>query len=152
MRIDPALFAWLNEPMKREPSSRMNVIRTILIAIPIIAMALFFKIASGGGKLLYFSKEAPSFMRATFFRFDDTKSRKVGLKPGDQLILSWEEVEEQGSLRLEIRDPDKVVLETLNDSVEDYAFTADRKGNYQLFIVGERARGSFSLRWDYIEK
>lgn len=138
-------------PMKsrNNPSSRMNVIRTILIAVPIIAASLFFKLASGEGKLLYFAKEDPSSIKASFLRFTDTKSRKIGLKPGDRLIIQWDEEEKRGSLHLEIRDPEGFTLKTLTHSEDDYQFIADTKGNYQLYIVGEGAQGSFDLRWDY---
>lgn len=126
-------------------------LKTIIIAVPILVIAIGLKLLQGDGRLLYMSSDRPAAMQARFFRFSDEKERKVGLSPGDELIIRWEETEKAGSLRLEISDPEGKLIKRIDKGPAEYRCIAAQKGNYRLMVVGEKARGSFSVSWDYIQ-
>lgn len=129
---------------------KRNTVRTFIIAVPIILLSIGLKLAQGEGRLLYISSEGPAYMKASFYRFGDTKERKVGMNPGDSLLIDWREEEKSGSLSLEIRDPSGVVIETLASPASGYLLTARGKGNHRLKVIGEKARGSFAVSWEYL--
>ncbi|WP_020611072.1 hypothetical protein [Sediminispirochaeta bajacaliforniensis] len=126
-------------------------LKTIIIAVPILVIAIGLKLLQGDGRLLYMSSDRPAAMQARFYRFSDEKERKVGLSPGDELIIRWEETEKAGSLRLEISDPEGKLIKRIDKGPAEYRCIAAQKGNYRLMAVGEKARGSFSVSWDYIQ-
>ncbi len=124
--------------------------KTFLIAVPIIILSIGIKLIQGDGRLLYVSSEDSSSMQASFYRFSDSKERKIGLKPEDRLLIDWEEEEKSGSLYLEIHDPSGVLVETLVEPVSGHLLKGGQKGNYKLKVIGDKARGSFSLSWTYL--
>jgi hypothetical protein len=127
-----------------------NILKTFLIAVPIIILSIGLKLVQGDGRLLYVSSEDSSSMQASFYRFSDSKERKIGLKPEDRLLIDWEEEEKSGSLSQEIYDPTGVLVETLTETSSGYLLKGGQKGNYKLKVAGDRARGSFSLSWTYL--
>jgi hypothetical protein len=142
--LDPAGTTCFNELMNR------NILKTFLIAIPIIILSVGLKLVQDDGRLLYVSSEDSASMQATFYRFSDSKERKIGLNPKDRLLIDWEEEEKSGSLILEIYDPAGVLVETLTEPRSGHLLKGGQKGNYKLKVIGEKARGSFSLSWTYL--
>jgi len=126
-------------------------LKTIIIAIPVLVIVIGLKLLQGDGRFLYMSSDRPATMQARFYRFSDEKERKVGLLPGDELMIRWEEMEKAGTLRLEIFDPEGKLIKRIDNGPAEYRCIATQKGNYRLLVVGEKARGSFSVSWDYIQ-
>lgn len=123
--------------------------KTLLLAIPLLALALLIKVASGEGRLLYVSREDDQAMSARFLLFDGEKERKIGLHRGDSLEIEYREIEKSGNLELLVFDPSDHLLQRIPGDA-GYTITAGEKGNYLMKVAGDSARGAFSLRWRYI--
>ena len=87
---------------------------------------------------------------ASYRRFDGREVETYQLESGESFSLSYNIDVEEGSLALELIDPEKnpVWEESFSEDTEDvFEFTPETSGSYQLHVIGDDTQGSFELTW-----
>jgi len=88
--------------------------------------------------------------QASYRRFDGQEIETYQLESGESFTLSYNIEVEEGSLTLEMFDPeDNLVWENTfsEDAQDSFAFTPETDGRYELRVIGDETQGSFELNW-----
>ena len=87
---------------------------------------------------------------ASYRRFDGQEVETYQLDSGESFTLSYDIEVDEGSLTLELVDPqDELVWEeSFSEHAEDvFEFTPESSGHYRLRVIGDDTQGSFELNW-----
>lgn len=87
---------------------------------------------------------------ASYRRFDGREVENYQLEAGESFSLSYDIEVDEGSLTLELVDPqDELVWEeTFSEDDEDvFEVTPETSGRYRLRVIGDDTQGSFELNW-----
>ena len=88
---------------------------------------------------------------ARFQFFDGQQTDTIRLDAGERFNLKYEIEVVEGSLTLELLDPEKALLwekRFLEKESSNFEFTSETSGQYTLKVIGREAQGSFDLRWE----
>ena len=86
--------------------------------------------------------------------FDGRKVERIQIDAGDNFDLTYDVEVDDGSLRLELIDPDREKVweaSFLEDNEDLMSFRAEKSGRYTLWIIGDQTEGGFELRWETSE-
>ena len=87
---------------------------------------------------------------ASYRRFDGQEVETYQLESGKSFSLSYDIEVNEGSLTLELVNPEDepVWEESFSENAEDvFEFTPETTGRYRLRVIGDDTRGSFELTW-----
>ncbi|MFW5710431.1 MAG: hypothetical protein ACOCW5_00085 [Spirochaetia bacterium] len=123
---------------------KADVKRILLIGIPMLLLAIGIKMLDNEARILWFERNGTNYTRAQFYLFSGEKERAFSVKEDEKVRIEWEPELKKGHLLLSVN--------TLADSIEaegadTITFTAAEKGQINLQVKGEEARGSFEVRW-----
>ena len=92
-----------------------------------------------------------SGIEARFDRFDGMELRSLNLDVGDQLVIDFQAELDNGSLDVQMLDPDGSLVDEARFDKPGNAritVTAEDEGNYRIQIVGKGASGGFVVHWE----
>ncbi len=125
---------------------KADIKRILLIGIPMLLLAIGVKMLDNEAKILWFEKNGTEFTSARFYLFSGEKERAFRVKEDDEVTVQWIPELKKGSLELSVMKPSSD--EALIASEENtFSFVTQEKGQVQLTIVGNEARGNFEVRW-----
>jgi len=122
-------------------------VMTVLALVVMITGAC----ASGQVRVGFVGSQSGNQMNFTFSRFDGVERKTLQLSEGTQLVLDYAIELEEGSIEIEVIDPDgEISWESSITAAEEASavILVEKGGMYQICVKGEDARGGFSLRWE----
>ena len=91
---------------------------------------------------------------ASYRHFDGQEVETYQLETDETFELSYSVEVQEGSLTLEMLDPEdtSVWKETFSaDTENSFEFNPETDGRYQLRVIGNKTQGSFDLDWEITE-
>lgn len=121
--------------------------RILLYGIPLLLLAVGVKMLDDEARVLWFEKNGTESTNARFYLFTGEKERAFDVEEGDHIRITWGYQLRQGSLILELYFPGDVPPRTIDEpQLIDFVSPAD--GRIKSKVIGQRARGNFTLRWE----
>lgn len=121
--------------------------RILLYGIPLLLLAVGVKMLDNEARILWFERNGTESTYARFYLFSGEKERAFDVGEGDHIRVTWEYQLKQGSLILELHPPGEVPSRTfVKPQLIDFVSPVD--GRVKLKVIGQRARGNFSLSWE----
>ncbi len=121
--------------------------RILLIGIPLLLLAVGVKTLDDEARVLWFERNGTDFTRARFYLFSGTKERAFDVESGDRVGIQWNMDLERGRLFLEVEPPGDGSVTTCSEPRE-IEFVAPVDGRVRVKVTGEKARGSYEVRWN----
>jgi len=127
-------------------------IRFMGLGILLIVLVMVVGCSTSNLKVGYVASGVGNTYTATYYYFDGMESRNIKGEPGEIITISFNSEVKKGNLEMEIQSPTGEIysLPTDRNSEEMMEIKVDQSGTYQLIIMGERTRGSFSVAWSAI--
>jgi|GEM_PF-905563 len=128
--------------------------RKAIIGFGILLIVLLMVVgcSTSNLKVGYVASGVGNTYTASYYYFDGMESRNIKGEPGEIITISFNSEVKKGNLEMKIQSPTGEVypLPTDLNSEEMVEIKVDQTGTYQLIIMGERTRGSFSVAWSAI--
>jgi len=86
--------------------------------------------------------------------FSGVERKNERLEAGDTLIFEYDATVEEGTLTLQVEDPDDAPLweTTLRENGQDRVeLTAEQAGTYTIVVEGDNTGGKFEVAWEVEE-
>lgn len=90
---------------------------------------------------------------ATYRLLDGKKKKSILLDAGDQLQVDFSTQVDQGTLTLQVLDPENQVVwenfyfENPGEYESNFSLDVEEAGWYELDVIGDDARGGYNLNW-----
>jgi len=120
--------------------------RILLIGIPLLLLAVGVKTLDDEARVLWFERNGTDFTQARFYLFSGTKERVFDVESGDSVHIRWSRELNRGSLSIDVTPPAEGPVTTCIES-RDIDFVVPVDGRVRVKVTGEKARGSYEVRW-----
>jgi hypothetical protein len=122
----------------------------LLLGLLVLGSAALFVIdAMNFQRVGFAGVNIPGHMAASYQYLDDTVDSHITVEEGSTIVLEYELRSEEGSLLLDILDPQGEQLMRLEGNEAGRAeIEAPFDGTYRLVVHGEETRGEYDVRWD----
>jgi hypothetical protein len=95
----------------------------------------------------------PGHMVASYQYLDDTIDSQVTAETGEMLVMTHELQVEQGTLSLEVQNPQGATIKRIERKAPGEAngqtnIDIPQDGTYRLLVQGKETRGAYDIRWN----
>lgn len=120
----------------------------------LVALVMIFTLTSCSRQVGWVGLNYGNMIDVSYQLFDGKKVERIQIDAGDTFTLMYDIEVDDGSLKLQLNDPDRqqVWEATFLDDTEDVlTFRAESSGRYTLNILGDQTKGGFELRWESLD-
>jgi methionine-rich copper-binding protein CopC len=99
----------------------------------------------------------PGHMVASYQYLDDTIDSQVTAETGEMLVMTHELQVEQGTLSLEVQNPQGATIKRIERKAPGEAngqtnIDIPQDGTYRLLVQGKETRGAYDIRWNVVSQ
>lgn len=131
-------------------SKKIIIIIGVIVILVTILITVFLSM-SKSLKVGFVTNTIKNGMSASFARFDGEETKKINLDQGDQLVISYELKTESGTLKIQIVDAENETVFSETGASGEFELLAEETQDYEIQVLGEKAKGSYLITWDKVE-
>ena len=123
--------------------------------LSLLLLLILFTLPACTRKVGWVETNIGNTFTARYRLFDGMQTDTIRLDAGESVILTYDIEVLEGSLTLQIEDPngDSVWERTFNQNENSkLEFSSEMDGRYQINLIGYETEGSFDLQWEIVDQ
>lgn len=132
-------------------------VATIVVLVALLAMGTFNFQRIADVRVGFVGTSMPGHMIASYQYLDDTIDSQVTAQMGEMLVMTHELQVEQGTLSLEVQNPQGATIKRIERKAPGEAngqtnIDIPQDGTYRLLVQGDETRGAYDIRWNVVSQ
>ena len=122
-----------------------------LVLISIFSLVIFPSCGESGTRILYSGSKVGDQISASYELFTGIDKKTFNTDAGDRITFSYVSSVEKGKLKIEICNPDDIVITSFtSNKTGTKELVIEKTGKHTVTITGNQTKGRYQIRWNIL--
>ena len=138
--------------MKKESGRTRKIYYLILVVICIFSFMVLPSCEDSGTRILYSGSKVGDQICASYEFFAGVDKKTFMADEGDMIRFSYVSSVEKGRLKMEIYNPDNVLITSFSSNkTGTQEIGIEKNGKHTVKITGNQTKGRYQISWDILK-